>query len=100
MMMNPKKVAMLIVKGLADFNQDKADKYTNEEQGIKTPKKHEESDDSRMGVEVAMRKFIEAVHDRDTKMAIEAMCEFQEMSSGVEYYKEDSMHESFVDKGE
>lgn len=101
MMMNNKKIAMLIVKGLADSDREyQEDKRQDDEQGIKTPEKHKKSDDSRMGVEVAMDKFIEAIHNRDTKLAIEAMCEFQEMSSGMEYYDKDSMHESHVDKGE
>ena len=97
MMMNKKKIAALIVRGLADFDQDKAERHMEDTQGVKTTKENAESDDSRLGVEVAMRKFIDAVHDRDTKKAIEAMCEFQEMSSGMEYY-ESSTHES--DEGE
>ncbi len=89
--MSNKKIAMLIVKGLGESAPDsyKEDKRMDEEQGIKTPEKHKESDDSRMGVEVAMDKFIRAVNDKDTKKAIEAMCEFQEMSSGMEYYNKE-----------
>lgn len=100
MMMNKKKVAALIVSGLADFDQDKSNKDMEDKQGIKTPTEHKESDDSRMGVEIAMDKLIKAIHDKDCKMAIEAMMEFQEMSSGMEYYDKSSMHESDEDKGE
>lgn len=77
-----KKVAMLIVKGLADFNSDKS---TTEDQEVKTPKENSESDDSRLGEEVAMEKFIEAVKSNDVKKACAAMREFSEMCSGTEY---------------
>lgn len=100
MMMNKKKIAALIVGGVADFDRDKADKNMEDKQGIKTPKEHKESDDSRMGIEIAMSKFIDAVKDSDVKKAVQAMMEFQEMSSGVEYYDKESMHEDYVDKGE
>jgi hypothetical protein len=96
MMINKKKVAALIVRGLEDFNdphreKSTADKYMEQEQGIKTPEKHKESNDSRVGYEVAMCDFIEAVKGGDVKKACKAMLEFQEMSEGAEYYKE-SMH--------
>jgi len=101
MMSDKKKIASLIVGGLGGLHQDKPhDKRMEDEQGIKTPTEHKESDDSRMGIEIAMDKFIKAISEKDTKMAINAMMEFQEMSSGMEYYDKSSMHESDEDKGE
>ena len=92
MMINKKKIAALIVRGMEDFNPDSdkktADMYMEKEQGFKTPEKH---DDSRMGYEMAMKDFMDAVKDGDVKKACKAMCEFNEMSEGTEYYKE-SMH--------
>ena len=101
MMINKKKVAALIVRGLADFDPEQssqtADMYMEKEQGVKTPYKHKESDDSRMGYEMAMADFIAAVKEGDVKAACKAMMEFNEMSEGMEYYKE-SMHGSHSDK--
>ena len=93
MMMNKKKVAMLIVRGMADQDHDKRDQSMEDNQGIKKPSEHKESDDSRMGVEMAAEKIIGAVKDGDAKKLIQALMEFQEMSSGMEYYKKESMHE-------
>ena len=95
MMMNNKKIAMMIVRGLADFDDSKESDPTKE-QSMKTPEEHKKSDDSRMGPELAMEKFISAVHDRDSKKAMTAMMEFMEMSEGMEYCQDDvegSMHE-------
>jgi len=100
MMINKKKVAALIVKGLADYSPDAASKYMDKEQGVKEHK--EESGDSKMGYEMAMADFIAAVKDGDVKAACKAMMEFNEMSDGMEYYK-DSMGDSsntHGDKGE
>lgn len=94
MMHDQKKIAMLIVRGLADFNKDKEYDPTKD-QAMKTPDEHKESDDHRVGPELAMQKFIDAVHDKDCKKACKAMREFQEMSEGTEYFDsapEDSMH--------
>ena len=95
MMINKKKVAALIVRGLEDFNPDRegqtADKHMEAEQGLKTPEKHKESDDSRMGYETAMQAFIDAVKEGDCKAACKAMSEYNDMSDGMEQYKE-SMH--------
>ena len=93
-MHDQKKIAMLIVRGLADFNNKESD--PTKEQETKTPKENAESDDSRMGIEVAMEKFINAVHDRDVKAAVQSFCEIGELSEGVEYFKDDvssSMHD-------
>lgn len=80
---------MLIVRGLADF--DPKGENSPKDQEVKTSKEQsEEKPESRMGIESAMDKFIKAVHDNDTKKAIDAMMEFQEMCSGYEYYKRDS----------
>ena len=88
-MLNHKKVAMLIVRGLADF--DPSEESSSKDQD-KTPK-DDKPYESRMGVEYAMDKFIRAVHEKDTKRAIEAMMEFQEMCSGSEYIKKDESSE-------
>ena len=105
MMINKKKVAALIVRGMDDFNPDHegqtADKYMEKEQGLKTPEKHKESDDSRMGYEMAMQDFVDAVKEGDVKKACKAMMEFNECSSGAEYYDtepKNSMHDK-GDKG-
>ena len=85
MMQNAKKIAMLIVKGMEGDTSEAREQSQNKEQGVKTPSENAESNDSRMGVEVAMDKFIKAVEDKDTKKATEAMLEFHEMCSGSDY---------------
>jgi len=94
MMHDKKKIAMLIVRGLADFDNKKESDPTKD-QSMKTPDEHKESDDHRMGPELAMQKMMDAFEDKDVKKAMMAMQEFQEMSGGMEYLEKDeegSMH--------
>ena len=95
MMSQNKKIAMLIVKSLSDGFKDDYKKDVPDQQ-VKTEKEHEESMDSREPSELAMKKFVDAVHDRDTLKACKAMSEFMELSEGSEYV-DDSMYESKED---
>ena len=96
MMHSPKKVAMLIVRGLADFNSNK-----DKDQPKASSEEHSKKDDSQMGIDSAMTTFISAVHDKDTKKAVTALLEFIEMSSGMDYFdNEDKKTEGSNDKKE
>ncbi len=98
MMQNQRKIAAIIVRGLADFKDDKdsgdyssKSHYDGKEQEVKYRDSEDmDRDTAKMGVESAMEKFIDAIHQKDAKKACEAMLEFQEMSSGVDYYGHDS----------
>ena len=72
--MDKKKIALMIVKKMGSPTND---------QEMKTPDEHKESDDDRMGVEMAMEKFIEAVHEKDVKAATKSLLHFIEMSEEV-----------------
>lgn len=90
-MHDQKKVAMMIIRGLKDFDQSKESDPTKEQE-IKTESEHKESDDYRMGPESAMEKFMKAIKSDDCKAACKAMYEFMEMAEGTEYVG-NSMHE-------
>ena len=99
MMHSPKKIAMLIVRGLADEKID-----STESQEVKTPSEHEKkkegNDDSTMGVEAAMKKFINAVHDKDCKKACDSLLEFIEMSEGYDYFDNEDKSQDKDDEKE
>ena len=84
-----KKVAMLIIRGLAN----KANS-NDMEQGVATSGETEK-DDSKMPAEMAMAEFIEAIHEKDAKKATKAYMDFKDLCSGMEYHKGENSHEEY-----
>ena len=83
MMLGDKKKAITIILGslLSKMSGDSPEKSEKPEVAEDEPK---------YGVESAMKKFMSALKEDDVQKAIEAMHEFQEMSSGVEYMNSES----------
>lgn len=76
MMSNNKKMAMLIVQGLA-----KKDPSANNSKSSKEEKEESsETEEASMGPLAAMEEFIDAVHSKDPKAAMQALKDFLDMN--------------------